>query len=328
MTSGIPRLNSKIQIPSFTVSTSKMIISEHPVVLESLLEKFQTVVDSVGPTGKELILNQIWPELIKEWSKFQSINLIVVWKLRLSFLIWWFKWNFHPEKAQQRPQCHTFSPNHGITKHFSFMRKQRSRALGKSCGIVENMNVADDSEEVFDIDRRIERECVRVRLLQLLDLNFVEGKNYNTDLRFVRKKSFSRQLSSVIRHFQVTKLRLVLIFSSSWSFIFNPSTSIYFITWKCQNKDETCWRKYEKKVWNQRDYYFYMKFQVLSVLRVQRIQVKRAVFVSRFRISPIFTTTFTVRRILGANELLMSWNTYQTPPKSSTKWEHIVLTAR
>ena len=63
------------------------------------------------------------------------------------------------------------------------MRKQRSRALGKSCGIVENMNVADDSEEVFDIDRRIERECVRVRLLQLLDLNFVEGQNSKTDLR-------------------------------------------------------------------------------------------------------------------------------------------------
>ena len=43
--------------------------------------------------------------------------------------------------------------------------------------------MADDSEEVFDIDRRIERECVRVRLLQLLDLNFVEGKNSKTDLR-------------------------------------------------------------------------------------------------------------------------------------------------
>lgn len=55
------------------------------------------------------------------------------------------------------------------------MRKQRSRINGKSVNVVENMNAADETDEVFDIDRRIERECVRVRLLQLLDLPFVEG---------------------------------------------------------------------------------------------------------------------------------------------------------
>ena len=43
--------------------------------------------------------------------------------------------------------------------------------------------------KVFDIDRRIERECVRVRLLQLLDLNFVEGKNFaGTNLTLFKKK--------------------------------------------------------------------------------------------------------------------------------------------
>ena len=61
-----------------------------------------------------------------------------------------------------------------------------------------------------------------------------------------------------------------------------------------------------KKYLKPKRLFFYMDFKVSSVLRVQRIQVKRAVFVSRFRISPIFTTTFTVRRIPGANELLMS----------------------
>jgi hypothetical protein len=55
------------------------------------------------------------------------------------------------------------------------MKKHRSRGYGKSGMVVENMNVTDDEDEVFDIDRRIERECVRVRLLQLLDLPFVEG---------------------------------------------------------------------------------------------------------------------------------------------------------
>ena len=68
----------------------------------------------------------------------------------------------------------TFSPNrNGITKHFSFMRKQRNRKLGNA-GIVENMNVEDEGGDLFDIERRTEEECVRVRLLQLLDLPFVE----------------------------------------------------------------------------------------------------------------------------------------------------------
>ena len=79
------------------------------------------------------------------------------------------------DSQQQSPK--TFSPNrhHGITKHFSFMRKQR---FSKSGGFTENLN-ADDSDDVFDIDQRIERECVRVRLLQLLDLPFVEGFVYS-----------------------------------------------------------------------------------------------------------------------------------------------------
>ena len=60
------------------------------------------------------------------------------------------------------------------------MRKHRTRNLATSvfgAQAVENLNIKDD-EQVFNdeqLDWKIERECVRVRLLQLLDLQFVEG---------------------------------------------------------------------------------------------------------------------------------------------------------
>ena len=43
--------------------------------------------------------------------------------------------------------------------------------------VVENMHTSDDSEVFSDenIDNKVERECVRVRLLQMLDLSFIEG---------------------------------------------------------------------------------------------------------------------------------------------------------
>ena len=60
------------------------------------------------------------------------------------------------------------------------MRKHRTRTLATSvfgAQVVENLHIKDD-ENVFneeELDSKIERECVRVRLLQLLDLQFVEG---------------------------------------------------------------------------------------------------------------------------------------------------------
>ena len=61
--------------------------------------------------------------------------------------------------------------------------------------------------KVFDIDRRIERECVRVRLLQLLDLNFVEGKNFaGTNLRLFKKKLIQKLVK--IGHWKFTRFRL------------------------------------------------------------------------------------------------------------------------
>jgi len=78
-------------------------------------------------------------------------------------------------------RCHqSYSPSStGITKHFSFMRKQRTRNLafsGFSGHVVENNHAKEETDPFDDeLDSKIERECVRVRLLQLLDLQFVEG---------------------------------------------------------------------------------------------------------------------------------------------------------
>ena len=43
--------------------------------------------------------------------------------------------------------------------------------------VVENMHTSDEGEVFSDenIDNKVERECVRVRLLQMLDLSFIEG---------------------------------------------------------------------------------------------------------------------------------------------------------
>ena len=87
------------------------------------------------------------------------------------------KANSEPDLTQVgKPQApkRTFSPDrhHGVTKHL-FMGKQR---FSKCFGFVEN---AENSDDLFDIDQRIERECVRVRLLQLLDLPFVEEFVYS-----------------------------------------------------------------------------------------------------------------------------------------------------
>ena len=39
------------------------------------------------------------------------------------------------------------------------------------------MHTSDDGEVFSDenIDNKVERECIRVRLLQMLDLSFIEG---------------------------------------------------------------------------------------------------------------------------------------------------------
>ena len=65
------------------------------------------------------------------------------------------------------------------------MRKHRTRNLATSvfgAQVVENLHIKDE-EYVFadeQLDWKIERECVRVRLLQLLDLQFVEATGLTT----------------------------------------------------------------------------------------------------------------------------------------------------
>ena len=47
---------------------------------------------------------------------------------------------------------------------------------GFSGHVVENNHAKEETDPFDDeLDSKIERECVRVRLLQLLDLQFVEG---------------------------------------------------------------------------------------------------------------------------------------------------------
>ena len=91
------------------------------------------------------------------------------------------KYNLFRCSFSSPDRCHqSYSPSStGITKHFSFMRKQRTRNLafsGFSGHVVENNHAKEETDPFDDeLDSKIERECVRVRLLQLLDLQFVEG---------------------------------------------------------------------------------------------------------------------------------------------------------
>ncbi|CAG5112670.1 Oidioi.mRNA.OKI2018_I69.chr2.g6860.t1.cds [Oikopleura dioica] len=73
----------------------------------------------------------------------------------------------------QSPKPHSnFSPR---SSNFAFLQKKARTRLFGSGTTIENMHTdEEDSDELFELDYRIEREAVRVRLLQLLDLPFVE----------------------------------------------------------------------------------------------------------------------------------------------------------
>jgi hypothetical protein len=86
------------------------------------------------------------------------------------------------------------------------MRKHRTRNLATSvfgAQAVENLNIKDD-EQVFNdeqLDWKIERECVRVRLLQLLDLQFVEGFVCSPSAGSASPPGKNRNPPSDLRHF-------------------------------------------------------------------------------------------------------------------------------
>ena len=110
--------------------------------------------------------------LCPEWSKFD------IFEFYSNSIL---KYNLFRCSFSSPDRCHqSYSPSStGITKHFSFMRKQRTRNLafsGFSGHVVENNHAKEETDPFDDeLDSKIERECVRVRLLQLLDLQFVEG---------------------------------------------------------------------------------------------------------------------------------------------------------
>jgi hypothetical protein len=65
------------------------------------------------------------------------------------------------------PKPHSnFSPR---SSNFSFLNKKNRTRLFGSGTTIENMHTdEEDSDELFELDYRVEREAVRVRLLQLL----------------------------------------------------------------------------------------------------------------------------------------------------------------
>ncbi|CBY10942.1 unnamed protein product [Oikopleura dioica] len=103
------------------------------------------------------------------------------------------------------PKPHSnFSPR---SSNFSFLNKKNRTRLFGSGTTIENMHTdEEDSDELFELDYRIEREAVRVRLLQLLDLPFVEDFVCSPGAVPMQgnsgKESFTADMSAFVRQYE------------------------------------------------------------------------------------------------------------------------------
>ena len=87
--------------------------------------------------------------------------------------------NTFPLCEKAAPETWPFADKYSTDKAWGQVVSYRtfSMVFWPNTKVVENMHTSDDGEVFSDenIDNKVERECIRVRLLQMLDLSFIEG---------------------------------------------------------------------------------------------------------------------------------------------------------